>query len=568
LIGNGDGTFSSQESLPLASENGISGNSYGNGIGDFDNDGDLDYIMGVGIDSGEIYVFEKLGPGNQFGAPVPVASWTDGFFPMDMAVADFDEDGNLDFVMSYLYSANCGLYLGDGKFGFEGPAPDVDTDPLLLVNAAEFFSAGADAADFNKDGHADFIVAPYSSNGKFHVHMGNGDGTFQSDTFESHSGAAYYGTAAADFDNDGNIDVAAAYAGYIDIYLGNNDGTFRFDYRMNDDTLNLSSIDNYDVNNDGNQDLIAANIGLDGDGVAVYLGKGDGSFDYLDTYQGGSPGQHYAISAPPAEANKEPVAIVSPVYIETFVGEEIVVDGSQSYDEDGEIVSFEWDFGDAQPAEMIQTLPLTSGTDGDTGEVSPSHIYHEAGHYSVKLKVTDDKGATASVLAEVHVSEIPVVEVNISFYPNMLNLKSKDKWIWATLRPPAGYDARKIDGASVYIAFEDAPPIYANQDFGHGFFAKIRKSLCRKKSALTVKFDRQAVIDIFDNISGNKTLNVEGMMQGEERGLKIAGSGTIRTIVMEKKKAHFYKPGKPQTKRIMNHLGKKRGSYNWKYYWH
>jgi hypothetical protein len=566
--GNGDGTFSTQESLPLASENGISGNSYGNGIGDFDNDGDLDYIMGTGIDAGEIYVFEKLGPGNQFGPPVPVASWTDGFFPMDMAVADFDEDGNLDFVMSYLYSNNCAIYLGDGKFGFVGPEPDDDTDPLLLANAAEFFSAGADAADFNNDGHADFIIAPYSTNGKFHVHLGNGDGTFQSDTFDSHAGAAYYGTASADFDNDGSIDIAASYAGYIDIYLGNNDGTFKFDYRMVDDALTLSSIDNYDFNNDGNQDLIAANIGSDGDGVAVYLGNGDGSFAYLDTFSGGSPGQHYAISAPPAEANKEPVAVVSPVYLEAFVGDEIVVDGSQSYDEDGEIVSFDWDFGDAQTAAMLQTLTLTSDTDGDTDDVSPTHIYYEAGNYTIQLTVTDNKGATASVLAEVHVSEMPVLEVNVGFYPSILNLKSKDKWIWATLRPPAGNDARKIDDASVCIVFENAPPIYARQDYGHGFFAKIRKSLFRKKSALTVKFDRQAVINNFGNISGNKTLNVEGMMLGEESGIKIAGSGTIRTIVMKKKKSHFCKLRKPQTKRIMNHLAKKRGSYIRKQYWH
>jgi hypothetical protein len=113
---HGDGLFSSQENLfllgdaglhPMA-DNGIEYYSYGNGMGDFD------YIMGDGISGGDIFLFEKIGSGNQFASPVVAAGWSTGYFPMDMAVADFDEDGNFDFVMSYYFSVNCGLYLGDG----------------------------------------------------------------------------------------------------------------------------------------------------------------------------------------------------------------------------------------------------------------------------------------------------------------------------------------------------------------------------------------------------------------------------------------------------------------------
>ncbi len=45
LVSNGDGTFSSQQSqqsLESASAGDISSDSYSNGIGDFDGDGDLD----------------------------------------------------------------------------------------------------------------------------------------------------------------------------------------------------------------------------------------------------------------------------------------------------------------------------------------------------------------------------------------------------------------------------------------------------------------------------------------------------------------------------------------------
>ena len=158
LVSNGDGTFSSQrsqQSLESASAGGIGSDSYGNGIGDFDGDGDLDYIMASGFWGGSIYLFEKLGPGNQFQAPVTVAEWSLGFFPMDMAVADFNGDGDLDFVMSHDFSGTCGLYLGYGDLSFSYTA-------TALPGTAPMFSSGADAADFDNDGHADFVIAPDS----------------------------------------------------------------------------------------------------------------------------------------------------------------------------------------------------------------------------------------------------------------------------------------------------------------------------------------------------------------------------------------------------------------------
>lgn len=59
-------------------------------------------------------------------------------------------------------------------------------------------------------------------------------------------------------------------------------------------------------------------------------------------------------------------------------GQPVQFDGSGSFDEDGEIVAWEWDFGD-----------------GGTGSgVNPTHIYQEDGDYQVTLCVTDDEGLT------------------------------------------------------------------------------------------------------------------------------------------------------------------------------
>ncbi|MBO2460090.1 PKD domain-containing protein [Actinomadura sp. LCR2-06] len=57
-------------------------------------------------------------------------------------------------------------------------------------------------------------------------------------------------------------------------------------------------------------------------------------------------------------------------------------DGSGSSDPDGTVAGYAWDFGDG-----------TTGTGA-----KPSHTYASAGEYTVKLTVTDDKGATGEVV--------------------------------------------------------------------------------------------------------------------------------------------------------------------------
>jgi hypothetical protein len=82
-------------------------------------------------------------------------------------------------------------------------------------------------------------------------------------------------------------------------------------------------------------------------------GLGDGNFNPAVVY-GGAPeglGMITSISAPtllPAEviSNIDPVAAIFCDPAQVVAGETVVVDGQDSYDEDGEIVSYQWDFGD------------------------------------------------------------------------------------------------------------------------------------------------------------------------------------------------------------------------------
>ncbi len=76
--------------------------------------------------------------------------------------------------------------------------------------------------------------------------------------------------------------------------------------------------------------------------------------------------------------NRKPIANTSAGEpYEGFVNKTILFDGSLSYDPDGFIIAWFWEFGD--------------NTNG-TGEVA-EHIYSHQGLYNVTLMVTDDKGA-------------------------------------------------------------------------------------------------------------------------------------------------------------------------------
>ncbi|MFA5102300.1 MAG: SdrD B-like domain-containing protein [Candidatus Thermoplasmatota archaeon] len=70
------------------------------------------------------------------------------------------------------------------------------------------------------------------------------------------------------------------------------------------------------------------------------------------------------------------------------VHENITFDGSRSYDRDGRIISWRWDYGD--------------GTTG-TGEIS-IHRYNYVGSYPVSLTVTDDLFATDTYTTTAHIS--------------------------------------------------------------------------------------------------------------------------------------------------------------------
>jgi PKD repeat protein len=85
--------------------------------------------------------------------------------------------------------------------------------------------------------------------------------------------------------------------------------------------------------------------------------------------------------------NVDPTASFTVSAVVIVEGDSIQFSAIRSSDEDGTIVSYDWDFGD--------------GADG-TGQ-TVAHTYTTAGTYTVFLRVTDDRGATGSTQKMIYV---------------------------------------------------------------------------------------------------------------------------------------------------------------------
>jgi len=270
LQGNSDGTFTAATQYNFNPAAGVANGAFLTAVtGDFNHDGKLDFaVVGSGPNNSLIQVFLGNGDGT-FQPPVstPFAAEINA-----ITVGDFNGDGIPD------------LAAGAGP-----PYADGDTVQILLGNGDGTFRQGAQypaepgvedivAADFNGDGKLDLAVAnvgvsasPEPTGSNVTILLGQGDGTFSTGAVLPLTPDFAQGTAgrlltAADFNNDGKIDLAVAESDYIAVLLGHGDGTFSAPMTYEAQIL----VSAFDVNGDHILDLIT--------GSGVMLGNGDGSF--------------------------------------------------------------------------------------------------------------------------------------------------------------------------------------------------------------------------------------------------------------------------------------------------
>jgi chitodextrinase len=144
-----------------------------------------------------------------------------------------------------------------------------------------------------------------------------------------------------------------------------------------------------------------------------------------------------------AAANEAPLAHLQ-VPRAALVGEKVMLNAVQSKDVDGNIVSYEWNFGDGE----IQT--------GQRAAVL--HEYSTPGVYTPELTVTDSDGSTGSALAQIEIKA-----------PDQSDKKNRPKAVSGGPYDVAFGEPVQFDGSESRPSHKEGQIVAYEWDFGDGY---------------------------------------------------------------------------------------------------
>ena len=188
-------------------------------IADVNHDGHPDILV-ANTESQTLSVLLGDGHGHFHSAPGAVCATGPG--PNDIAIGDFNGDGNLDLAIANTGTPNLTILLGDGKGGF-APAPH---SPFATRSKPHVH--GVAVGDFNGDGKLDVVTDDWGNN-QFLLLLGDGLGNLASPGVPFPTGKRpYQRLRSADFNRDGRPDVVTTNldGNTVSILLGDGHGGF------------------------------------------------------------------------------------------------------------------------------------------------------------------------------------------------------------------------------------------------------------------------------------------------------------------------------------------------------
>ena len=266
LLGKGDGTFTSGPTY-------VGGSNFPLLVADFGNDGRQDLASMNGVDGG---VSVSLGNGD--GTFQAILFYPGGQLATTaLATGDFNEDGTPDLGQLVQFQGSSLIFSLITGPGVTFPVShEYSFNNLALTTLT--------AGDFNGDGHTDLVTIDRTDHTVWLL-PGHGDGTFGTAIVSpGPPDAPYWIVASGDFNGDGHLDLAIAWAqgqqsvGSVMILLGAGDGTFQAGTILPIFAAPRGLVA-ADLDADGVLDLAVTAVGSDLSGhLFVFQGHGNGTF--------------------------------------------------------------------------------------------------------------------------------------------------------------------------------------------------------------------------------------------------------------------------------------------------
>jgi len=277
---NGAGVFTNKANI------GVARNLAGVAIADFNGDGNPDVATSAANFSSSVtQVYTMLGDGNSSLSASAQLVGIGGFLPTATVAGDFNGDGKMDIAVlnsaKVVGSDNTStllVLLGNGANAFV-PYSEIPRDLSGMKGAAMV------VGDFNRDGKLDLAIvhqqasASNLTQGAITILLGNGDGSFTEAAGSPYlTGNTSTSVAIGDFNNDGFTDLAvgaqADATHSITVLLGNGAGGFNSSSVAV--TGQVQGLTAADFDGDGNVDLAAVNV--TGNTDLILFGNGAGGF--------------------------------------------------------------------------------------------------------------------------------------------------------------------------------------------------------------------------------------------------------------------------------------------------
>jgi hypothetical protein len=219
----------------------------------------------------------------------------------DAAFGDFDDDGDIDFLV---VSENSGVTLYSNQR--QGYFKDITAESGLKSNGG---SISATVGDYNNDGFSDIFITSATGGGELFRNKGNGSFEPEKNSgemFSAINSIKAYDAAFFDFDNDGFLDLAVAGEAKIKedrgLFLFHNDAKGNFkdvSHLMPEDIKSGRQLAIFDYNEDGDPDLVVA--GIQG-GISLLRNDGGNNNHYVimklvGLKAGSAKNNHFGIGA-------------------------------------------------------------------------------------------------------------------------------------------------------------------------------------------------------------------------------------------------------------------------------